>query len=68
MFDKKEKKQYLCNTCGHYGICMYEKDYIKAQDKVDNGLIDVMVETPFIRPVKLECRYFVRVGLMPTPR
>lgn len=59
---KKDKKEYLCHACVHCNVCMFKNDYMKAQDKVDSDLIDVLVDNTFIKPVKLECNLFIRAA------
>lgn len=67
MFAKVEKA-YLCSTCFHSEVCKFMKDYKKAQDRVDTGMIDVLVETAFVEPVKLSCKFYSLSGIVPRPR
>ena len=58
MLTKREKQDYLCKFCSHCGLCIYEQEYKKAQDKVDAGLHDILVGTSFVKPVRLDCKFY----------
>ena len=56
-----------CDTCLHADICMYKKEFERAQHAADNLTISMddrsMVDfknIDFILPIQLSCKYYQR--------
>lgn len=66
-------KETLCSHCGHLQVCSLKKEFIAAQQAVDNICVSLGVRAmkdlrdfDWIKPVKLECIHFA--AKQPTQR
>lgn len=63
-------KETLCTTCIHREVCSMKESYLAAVDAVDNmkvnfddGSVQYLHNMTWIRPVRLECRYYTAPAL-----
>lgn len=66
-------KETLCSHCGHLQVCSLKKEFIAAQQAVDNVCVSLgdramkdLRDFDCIKPVKLECIHFA--AKQPTQR
>lgn len=75
--DTKEKekdmtgvKETQCTRCIHREVCSFKKDFLLAQEVVDNAVYKLDIDgngvyigdIPFLYPVELKCKYYVPDG------
>ena len=59
-------KETQCTRCIHREVCSFKKDFLLAQEVVDNTVYKLDIDgngvyigdIPFIYPVELKCKYY----------
>lgn len=69
-------KETLCTRCIHRQVCLIKERYLGFQKKVDNlyemfkseETIELFHDTSFIKPIELNCRYYISDSYYGTKR
>lgn len=68
-------KETQCTRCAHREVCSLKINFLAAQEAVDNttvyldsedgrGRMIKLRDMPFIKPVELQCKHYMRGGDM----